>query len=219
MKVKNTSKFDTTFVRRMLAWCRREVDCPPGVPREAWFRDRKTAHYSGHAYGSRRIVASVNIDASRYPVKSSGYKRAGRDQITGEIPMLNDPHEALVMITAHELAHVSEYRRTGAYARGAEDRADARARFVLRRFRDRKVELLAAWAAAAVAETLAVQADQPKPNADAIAKRAEKASRMLVKWERKMKLARTKIAAYRRKVNYYERRAATSSAARPATDD
>lgn len=69
---------------------------------------------------------------------------------------------------------------------------------VLAAFREQRDSLLTEW--------MAAPAERPaKPKATPQEKRAAKASAALDRWQRKAKLAATKIKQYRRKVAYYER--------------
>ncbi len=53
----------------------------------------------------------------------------------------------------------------------------------------------------------------PKP-ADRVAQREERSRDALARWERRLALAKTKVRTYRRKVAYYERRAAAGRGGR-----
>lgn len=66
---------------------------------------------------------------------------------------------------------------------------------------------LPTWAAG-----LAIAVNEPKPKPtmdDRIARRAEKARRMLERWERKLKLSKTMRRKWATKVSYYEKKAAS----------
>jgi hypothetical protein len=112
----------------------------------------------------------------------------------------NDEWELFVAILAHELEHARCY----AVARSWEERArlnhEPRVRAVdwraLLAFRESRETLLADW--------LREKPQRPaKPKPSVVDRRAARAAELLVAWERRLKMARTKVGKYRRKVNYY----------------
>jgi hypothetical protein len=125
-----------------------------------------------------------------------------------------DRVEALVAVTAHELYHCAADRHPDHRQRtrrrnsfGSSERLTHVMEVkVLRAFRANREALLAAWSA-----------DDAKPvtvkaKSNVVEKRAAKAANDLSRWERKLKLAKTKVAKCRQRVRYYERRqAATQS--------
>jgi len=202
MKWRNTSPWPKWFLRRMLAWIMREMEVPKTALRGVYFRKRTADYWSGRAFGSaRRIV--VSIGNGGYPARWSGYARACRPQDGSDYLTINDSTEALVITTAHELGHIRHFA-AGHYGKGSEELADPPARMILRKFREQRAELVAAWSA--IPQKTAERLARGKPSV--VDKRAEKAAAMLARWERKMKLAKTKVSAWRRKVAYYEKKAA-----------
>lgn len=193
MTIKNTSHWPNHFVRRMLAWCMKQTEVRRCELYRATFRKRRRL-YSGHAWSSGRIVVSVALDG--FPVVNRGYKRACM-AADGTYDTFSDPLEALVSVTAHELGHINHFRR-GHFGRDSEARAEARARGVLRRFRECRDALEAEWAKAPPVK--AKRAFQEV--------RAARAAASLNDWERRLKLAKTKVSKYRKRVAYYERAAA-----------
>ena len=199
MRLRNSTDWPDYFLRRMVAWCCGELGLPVRRLRNAQFRNRSTCNYSGHAYSSMRIVCSVG-PTSRFPTKPDN-----RDGMAGEI--MADRTEALIAITAHELEHIRQYAtglsrlikgRTEATTRAAEVR-------VLRAFRANREALMAEWSKEPAAKP-------QKPKASVQEKRAAKAQADLDRWQRKLKLAQTKIKKLKAKVRYYDRVAATRSA-------
>jgi ABC-type Fe3+-hydroxamate transport system substrate-binding protein len=63
-------------------------------------------------------------------------------------------------------------------------------------FRESRETLLADW--------LREKPQRPaKPKPSVVDRRAERAAELLAAWERRLKMAKTKVSKYRRKVNYY----------------
>jgi hypothetical protein len=196
---RNTSPWPSGFLKKMLRWIMREMDVPRASLRGVYFRKRSNPHWSGRAFAhQRRIVVSIGL--SGYPERWSGYSRACRPQNGGEYLTIQDAFEALVITTAHELGHIRHFAQ-GHFCKGSEDLADPPARMVLRRFREARESLLSDWQAC--------QSDNKDNLKTSITeKRFAKAAAALARWQRKMKLAKTKVSVYRRKVKYYEKRAA-----------
>ena len=192
MKLKNSTTFENHFLRRMVAWCAKQVEYPVSKVREAQFRNRTRRSYSGHAYGSRRIVCSIG-PASRFPLLPDS-----RPGMSNEI--VADREEALIAVTAHELTHLHQYlfRRDTGKKRWSE--LDARWHEVkaLREFRANRDALLAEWSKAPAAKVA-----KPKPSI--VEKRAAKAAADLARWNKKLKLAQTKVRKLKTRVRYYER--------------
>lgn len=193
MKLANSTEWPDYFLRRLVSWCCKELGLPSSKVRRAQFRNRTISAYSGHAYTSMRFVASVG-PAGRFPLNPDN-----RPGMKGTV--IADRLEALVAITAHELAHLCQYaerrapglRRTRRIERVTR-REEVR---VLSAFREQRDSLLAEWSAA--------PATRPaKPQASIQEKRAVKAQADLDRWQRKLKLAQTKIRKLKYRVRYYE---------------
>jgi hypothetical protein len=197
MKLKNSTSWPDHFIRRMAAWCCRQSGLPVRELRHAEFRNRKRS-YSGHAWMSGRIVCSIG--RLGFPTQPDT-----RDGMQGEI--LADRLECLVAITAHEIEHICQYRENRSRAlknrRRSEPATRAHEIRVLRLFRANRESLIAEWSATPKQRETIKRTRQEINDA--------KARKMLAAWERKLKLAKTKVAAYRRKVRYYDRVAATRS--------
>jgi hypothetical protein len=132
MKINNTSPFRTEYVKAIAAWCVRLLECEP---RSITYRTRNARHYRGFAKRTGDVTVSVN-PAGAWPCQLAGYKRAHRNTVSGEYETLNDATEALVAVTAHEIAHVRHFRTGKAHGRGLEDVACAAERYALRAFRE-----------------------------------------------------------------------------------
>lgn len=197
-------EFDATFARRAVAWVARELGIPRGGLKN-WsvtVRQRRNRSYSGRCYYyERRVVASVGVGISS-PVSLAH----NRDEREREVEAA-DGVEVFVSILAHELEHaraaiVAGHDRQAMRRLNHEPRVRAIDYRTMLAFRARKGELLAAWRQAAAEPVPA------KPQASLVERRAAKAGEMLAAWERRLKLARTKVAKYRRRVTYYQRRQA-----------
>lgn len=205
MKLKNSTDFSDRWLRRMVAWCCREIGLPVRQLRRAQFTNTKVA-YRGRAWGySRRILVRIG-PAEKFPSPSWKYGGAMVDAC-------NDRVEGLVSITAHELFHilqsVERLRRT------RKERSCVRAENLVRRkFSENREALLAIWGPMHEPPEVVPPSDpQPKSRPDLIAKRSAKASKMLSAWERRLKMAKRKVAEYRRRARYYERKLNGTTAA------
>ena len=208
MKLINTTDFPNVMLRRMVSWCCRRLDLPARYIREAKFQNRSYGPWSGHCKG-RAILVRVGPDRA-YPSPSKTHR-------TGTtLGTILDRTEGLVMVTIHELAHSVQQRvRTRTRARGgwggSEAATDALVFPILEAFRKDRDSLLAEWSRpAGTVEPAVIPMISP-----VIESRAAKAQAMLDAWERKLKLAKTKVAKYRKRVRYYEKRHGIAAIRRP----
>lgn len=195
MQLKNSTDWSDRFLRRMLTWCCNEIGYKVRDLRGVQFRNRKTKHYSGRAYlNQRRIVVSI-------AAREFQRLMTCRAHIAGKPIILHNRLEALVKVTTHELAHLCQWR--DGRRKLVEHDADWHAGHVLDLFRADHEQLIAAWSATA-----------ERPKAPAKSKQqvnADKAEQFLVTWQRKLKLAQTKVKQYRAKVRRYERLGVTAA--------
>lgn len=210
MRLSNTLSYSDRFLRRMISWICKEIDLPVKYVWQAEFKRIKNCRresYSGTAFLFERRIA-VRL-GEEFPSRAK-IRRIGVCEV------LADQMEGLVYVTAHELAHLEQYKREvgtrgRGYIGGSELNTDQIAFPVLRTFRAQREVLLAKWNEAQVEP-------ETKPVVSVVEKRAHKAQVMLEQWTKKLKLAQTKIKKYRTKVRYYERKAATSQSGK-AIDD
>lgn len=194
MKLRNSTDFPDYFLRRMVGWCAKQLGYSTARLR-AEFRNRRE-WFSGHAYGGGRIVVSVSRTEFAEPIK-------GRRHIAGVQVVYHDRMEALIGVTAHEIAHLCQYRDRR--HKFAEHDAEWHAQRVLDAFRLGRDAWLAAWNEP--------PAEKPaKPKLSIAERRAEKAQADLDRWQRKLKLAQTKVKKLKRRVAYYDKRQAAHSA-------
>lgn len=188
MKLKNTTEWPDWFLRRMVAWCCRELGCSTAIIREAVFRNRKDRYTSGHAWwGGKR---------GRFVV-SSGLKSPVR-------------LVELIKVTGHEVFHLKadqdgiRSRRFGRSSGSSEHQTEWHERRIYEAFEANRESLLAEWN-----EPPAARAKKPKPSI--VEQRAAKVQADLDRWTRKLKLAQTKCKKLKAKARYYERSAAVSN--------
>ena len=134
MKIKNSTDYPVHFLRRMTAWCAKHVGYKPSLLRSVEFRNRTTAAYSGHAYGTRRIVVSIG-PPSMFPTTPD--RRPGM-----AMEVFADRLEGLLAVTAHEIAHLLQYKTGRIHRLGRERRTERDARWhevaALRAFREQR---------------------------------------------------------------------------------
>lgn len=216
MNFANSTHWTDPFLRRMLAWCCRHVGFKARRMTGVQFRKRSSGCYSGHAYGSRRIVVSIGPE-DNFPAKPDS-----RPGMQNEV--IGDQVEALVAVTAHEIAHLCQYRdgRSSRLDRERKSEHDARWHEVraLRDFRADREALLARWSAMPLVIESPEESDPlpvaavalPKAKPPIVERRAAKAEADLARWLRKLKLAQTKVRGYKRRVAYYSKKQAAKRA-------
>ena len=185
--MKNTTDFPDHFLRRMVSWICKEFDLPAKALKGAEFK-----RYSGTCRGlAWRGNIRVNIgDADKFPSKAWNYRG-------GMVPACVDRVEGLVAVTAHELWHLVQFREK-VNRRGMERRAVFMERTLLDKFRGDRPALLAAWELPPKQRPKAPQLTRKEAN-------AKRAADSLERWERKLKLAKTKVRNLKAKVRRYDR--------------
>lgn len=183
--------------RRLIAWGCRQLDLPVRYVKVAEFCNSRIA-WSGRAYyRPRLIVVRVGSD-DRFPCPTKRHNGGLQETVA-------DPIEACVLLTAHELAHMMQFReglmsRAGGKRRGGSERnTDWEAFRVLNLFRADRERLLAEWHAVPVVSVT-------PPRSSVVEQRSAKAQVMLANWQRRLKIAQTKVQKYKAKVRYYERK-------------
>ncbi len=195
MRLINTIDYPDYFLRRMVSWCCKELGLPGRYVREVAFRNSRSA-WGGMAYtNSRRVGVRIGA-ASHFPSK---YRMRG----TRKWFPIADRTEALVMVTAHELAHLllrrlGNHSRRGGGLAGSEHNTDWHERKVMEAFQLCRVELLTAW-------NEPPKPRAPHPKLSLQERRANNAMLLLAKWQLKLKLAQTKVKKYKAQVRYYDR--------------
>lgn len=211
----NTSELSTPFLKAMLKWCMREVGVPdhPRYPLKGKFldvsfkRSRRHAIYGWADYGRNTVEVWIGPE-NLFPV-NLGHRRAYRTEFIQTV--MCDRFEAIVNVTAHGLAHHQLHRRRLRNPEAApnnERNAETIARGVLQAFRENRATLLASWPShvpQAKPAAIAVKLDAVEARRKRAMENELKAHAQLAKWERKLKLAKTKIAKYQKRVRYYEK--------------
>lgn len=187
MKLINSSAVPSHFLRRMVSWITKQYGMKLKTIRQARFTKTQRA-WRGRAWSDRTFLVRINTEYSRYPV-------SGRYKKTGPPYTFADYIEALVHLSAHEICHVDEFSQR---AKIREAQTEAQALKVLNKFREQREELLASWGhqvAKPITATVSI-----------VDKREAKASVDLERWQRKLKLAKSKVAKYQQRVRYYDRK-------------
>lgn len=145
MDIKNTSGWNTPWLRKLIRFSARELDYDWARVRFAHFSKAHNCRYRGGAWlDSHTIRVKVN-PLNEYPVTDNALKR---------LPplLLMDAVELVVLITAHEIAHLERWDRFARplWQRGGRDteceRATERlARDVLKAFRRERASPLQEW--------------------------------------------------------------------------
>lgn len=197
MKLKNTTDWTDHFLRRMVAWCCRQIDMPVRSIHSAVFR-RSRAAWGGCARYSRRQISVCVGDARHFPANAGSHEK-------GEA--FADRLECLVAVTAHEAYHIAAHavddhrqktRRGTDRTASSERRTCLEEMRVLRVFRANRDALLAEWSVPPVKR-------ESWPKASVQERRALKAANDLARWQRKLKLAQTKCRKLKQRVNYYDK--------------
>lgn len=215
MKIKTKHpNYSSIVVRRAALWAAKQIGLAPehrqlltvevGYRRSRAYRDGDT--WGGWYRHNERLVQVLLGRNVSYPTPA-GHNRSEADRFA------NDEWELFVKLLAHELEHARAY----AVSKSWEDRArlnhEPRVRAVdwrvLLTFRESRDSLLAEWTKP-VAEFAPVDVFKFKPSV--VDKRAARAAKLLADWERRLKLAKTKVTKYRRKVAYYSKAAAKRKA-------
>ena len=198
MKLKNTTDFSDAFLRRMVAWACKQVPLPFRYIKRATFRRTKnSAPYSGRG-GGHGITVRIG-PASAYPTREFV-----RHQVTN--PGFADRLEALVAVTVHEIYNCRQ-SADKAWDNGrnfSEPAAVQAEKVALAEFRANRETLVRAW--------MEPVAESVRPVIPIAEKRQAKTLADLERWQRKLKLAKTKVRKLTIRARYYERKAACRKA-------
>lgn len=192
MKFTNTTDFADHFLRRMTVWIARELRVPTTTrgkvfPRLRQIRFTKYRQYwRGRAWSSGRVLVRIG--------PNEGYP--GR--VHAPTYTIADNIEALVKVTAHEIAHLANWQEC---SKTREARIDGIALGVLYKFRSMREDLLAQWGEAPKERA-------KKPRLTLQQRNEAKARAKLAEWEKKLRTAKTKVAKYKRSVTRYDKIAA-----------
>ena len=198
MKIQNSTNWSEPFLRKMVAWCARQVGAKIKWIPPIKFHNAERG-WSGRG-GPTRVRVGISPNEKFSYTNTTGYRYGGV-----VIPDLADRIETLIAVTAHELRHVQQYAKkrilTLRKYKTVESDAMQAEIAALKEFRANRETLLAEWGAAP-AET-----PKAKPTAaGVIERRAAKAADDLKRWQKKLKTAANKVKKYRARVRYYERK-------------
>lgn len=219
MKLRNTTEWNDYMLRRMVAWACKQIGLPVSKVKHARFGNRSRGAYRGQGGYGYGILVRIG-PASAYPVEPHHYP--GRTSDAFLSPRIADRIEGLVAVTAHELTHVREQlarrehsnrrnERVQLHGQAPVPRKRARnserptmfeERRVLELFKASREALLMEWNTPPVEK-------QKKPKMTRAERNEETARKKLAEWERKLKLAKTKVSQYKTKVRRYDRIAAS----------
>lgn len=197
---KNTTDIPDTMLKRMIAWTMKEMEIPKEWLNQITFRNRSRC-FSGRAWWRKgRIVCSID---NQYPRKYSRY---------GHSCTFETRIEALLFLLAHELFHIHQGRKglLTRYAR-REETADLAGHRILKAFRDNQTELLQDWDRR--------RKTKPKPVVDNELLQWEACKAKLKEWQRKHKLAQTKVKRYLKELKRIEKRILTRSQDIPTSEE
>lgn len=167
---------DKFFLRRMVGWCAKELDIQCKSIVSAEFDICKSI-YSGRHQTRGSFKVSIGSDNS-YP-------------ITNKKQVFADEIELLVWL--------SGWMVRGVAAKPKKQLCNAAAAWCLKEFSNNRAKLVFDWC----------KPEKIKEKAEPLSlieTRKKKVERALAGWEKKMKLAKTKVAKYRKKLAYYEKK-------------
>lgn len=113
MKIKNTTDWPDYFLRRLVAWCCRELQMPARNIREAVFRNRTGFSYSGHCDLWGRIVVSIYRPMKPVIEEITGKQRAGQEH-------LNRILKRSAMAAMVDPVHLKTHKFCGCYCERSE---------------------------------------------------------------------------------------------------
>jgi len=207
MQLINTTDWSDRFLRRMVSWCCKELGLPVRFVKRIKFGNRRSDIFSGYCRHWDRgcqIVVSISDSESRFPWTDNGETTG----IKGIVRTFQDRTECLVNVTAHELRHAlaeihgERTRGNGRRVASSERATEFDAQKVQSAFNLDRENLLSEWGRDPV---------KTKPTLSITEKRAAAAKAKLAEWQRKAKLAATKVKKYKQKVRYYEKSMAISA--------
>ena len=198
MKFRSTLRTVPAYaVRRMVSWISKQIGYPVRMFQRVEFRSRGR-DYSGMCHGKRWFGVRVCERSSAYPMVHSRF---------GFSHTFHDPWDALVSITAHEIAHCNDRLESG---RTNERSAEMQEDRVWQVWLVQREALLAEWLAEPNA---GAQQTAAGPKSSLAIKTLNRHEAALRRWKTKAKLAATKVKKYERAVRAARRRIDADSVA------
>jgi hypothetical protein len=197
MIINNKTDYSSHFIRNMVLWVAKKIDLSTRDISKADFFNYSGAYRGRCWFRERRF--NVRIGSDKFFPRTP--------HIHHGIPCWIETRiQALVLITAHEMVHIDQATRPKPAVRRTsqdlETECERRSRDVLLSFLENQEELLQQWNT----EPASKKKVASKKSATEI--REARARELLKTWERKHNLAKKKVAAYRTKVAYYEKKKA-----------
>lgn len=199
---KNSTPWPDHFLRRMVSWVCRELEFPRKNLHGIEFGNRTNTAWSGRAWcGPHGGYILVRIGPDSHFPTTAHVHRGG-----WTVGKVEDRIEALVKVTAHEVAHCDNSRRNnksrGSYeshgnTAGSERLTDAMAKRVLEAFRENRDALVAEWEKPPTRQ-------KAKPKSP-VQKRAENAFAKESEWEKKLATAKRLLKKWKGKADYYRK--------------
>lgn len=185
MKLKNSTEYPDHFLRRMIAWICRELDMPFRQFQAVSFGNRAKTFSGRYQYARNAVATSISISPElSYPYSDARHK-------------FNDRHDCFVAWTA-EVLYAAHCGANGESVGVIRNRlGQKKGRQALAAYRENYLALLITWYAAPKAKPT-----KTKPNI--IEQRAAKTAEDLQRWQRKLKLAQTKVRKLKQRANYYQ---------------
>ena len=200
--------YSVSTVRRASRWAAKQIGLDTAVLRRlnivvGYRRSLSGNGWAGHYKSASRTVEVLLPRDGEYPTSKA---HNAEERAAGRLAA--DEWELFVGLLAHELEHA----RCFAISRSREERqrlnSEPRVRATdwraLLEFRKHREALLADWVRVTVPK-------EPSPALSPADRRAARAVELLNEWGSKLKLAKTKVAKYRKRVKYYGAVAATRS--------
>jgi hypothetical protein len=189
MKVSSDlADYDKFFVGRVFSWVCKEQDVSPRDFDELVVTGKETGTWNAKWLRGGRGV-DLEMSLTPFEVEKRGYR-------------CDDPVETMVsaftwMVVAHRLwkTRYKGQRRPRCYASIAP---------MLKTLRENRAALFESWCKPEKIRPV-------KPKKTKVQLRAEHAAKMLAKWERNLKLAKTKIKVWAKKVAYYDKKTESKS--------
>lgn len=210
MLLKNTSQYNTQMVRFIVKHAAHLID----IGNVAINVKNSQYHYAGRAFpsipgespwrGKARYLIVCRVGGpERFPYQCKGYPGRKIENGRWPTPLLADWMECMVMLVAHELMHIQQFR---AKARCSEQETEA---FAMRRLEAWR-ELVAAGKVPSLPALKQVAVAPQKSKDEVIGAKLDHCRAMLAKNATKLKRAETIVKKWRTKVRYYEKKIDTS---------
>ncbi len=194
MKLINKTNYDIAYLRKLIEWMRKEVGLNPGWITQLVFKPSRSRSWS----------YSIEHGAKHATIMWKGSKE-----------------ESHVLAMARVFGFMAQKQDSGRYNRGSVEHQSARIvekfmaenvgmKLQARTMSQDTVDLLCAKAGVEGFDEALIQPPPTKPRMSPVQKRARKAAQDLARWERKLKLARGKVAKLQKRVAYYAKTVLTS---------